>query len=375
MPPPPRQGFKQKRGLAVNDIVDVDTFAFLCAGRTLLAVTSAPGRSSEIQDGAWSEFEEEYETRPAGTVSSVRAARIPARRSDFRQSLRRTNARRAPRCVMATRRPASACWCFPTNVNSRANRRLAICATFHGITGGGASEPLAPGAGSFAAADLTVRSDSGNGTIAVPGRTDTFGEHIRFGANAQGQHGIVALLAGRVREFYRKAGLAYLHEIRLSEAATARLKDDQYHLFWNNEQAGEAAASDEMRLLLDRFVRPERSGRFSPKDRDFLLAEYTYDRYGGLHLLLQPVRRQARVPAEILHPLFINRHRDPALSIGHVTDTHVDVRADVYEHNLRAAKAKGQFKNKADYNNFNRSFSAVDEHAQRDSDVLLLTGT
>jgi hypothetical protein len=72
--------------------------------------------------------------------------------------------------------------------------------------------------------------------------------------------------------------------------------------------------------------------------------------------------------------LFVWRRRSETLNIGHVTDTHVDVRVDVYEENIIAAKARGKIDpNKGDYNNFNRSFVSVYNEAKQ-SDVVLITG-
>ena len=52
--------------------------------------------------------------------------------------------------------------------------------------------------------------------------------------------------------------------------------------------------------------------------------------------------------------MFIKRLSRP-LQIGHMTDTHVDVRADVYEANLKAAgKIPG-----VSFNNYNTDFVAI----------------
>ncbi len=235
-------------------------------------------------------------------------------------------------------------------------------------------------ANKFAPADIVVRKDVGN-LFTIPGRKDGFGEHIRFGANSNKQHGIVALLADRVRSLYRSAGLPHLYEIRITEAATARLQGEQYHLFWNNAQPGDSNPSDEMALLIQRYAIPERAalGRAWQNQRGLLMDEYMQE-YGDIHLPYNAGKgKQKPTPAEILHPLFIWKNKD-AVRIGHVTDTHVDVRADVYEHNLDA-KSKNppdadtrQMILKANYNNFNRSFEKVYSDARQKSDVLLLTG-
>ena len=59
--------------------------------------------------------------------------------------------------------------------------------------------------------------------------------------------------------------------------------------------------------------------------------EYKFD-YGALHPPYQRDDGEKRL-TEVLHPVFVKRLSGP-LRIGHVTDTHVDVRADVYEANL-----------------------------------------
>jgi outer membrane protein OmpA-like peptidoglycan-associated protein/3',5'-cyclic AMP phosphodiesterase CpdA len=224
----------------------------------------------------------------------------------------------------------------------------------------------------FEPGDIAVRSDAGTTALTLAGRNDRFGGHVAFGANAAKQHGIVALLAESVRAFYKNVGLPHLYEIRVSEAATARLRQGQYHLFWNNLHASEDAPSDEMKLLVERFARPRRAklGKAWDSQRDFLLAEYMYE-YGGLHAPYNRTRTRAR--AEILHPLFIRARSSAPLTIGHVTDTHVDVRADVYEHNLEAARiAEGR--RTVDYNNFNTSFVKIYGEARQTSDILLMTG-
>lgn len=235
-------------------------------------------------------------------------------------------------------------------------------------------DPARKEEGAFTPSELTVRTEKVDAQLTLQGRRDTFGEHVHFGANGQRQHGIVACLSGYVRNFYAKEGLPHLHEIRVSEAATARLQDGCYHLFWNNERRDESAPSEEMKLLVDRCVRPQRVPliKSGQKDRDFLVQEYMLE-YGDIHAPRKSSQHTKPTAAEILHPVFIQRHRDPALRIGHVTDTHVDVRADVYEHNIAAAKRRGDIKNGV-FNNFNKSFEAVYAKAAENSDLLLITG-
>jgi 3',5'-cyclic AMP phosphodiesterase CpdA len=245
-------------------------------------------------------------------------------------------------------------------------------------------------AASFPAAEISVVRRT-----PVAGRKDRFGQHIKFGHNGDNQHGITALLADYVTRFYDRAGLKHLYEIRISEAATAKLQRGQYHLFWNNELTNEVLPSDEMSMLLGQFARPRRKDSGKADDLDFLVNEYRYE-YGALHPPYNQGQGPARpVAAEILHPLFIQPHRE-ALRIGHITDTHVDVRADVYDWNLTVARkrafaerqkllAQGKTVDQdslvnvlADrldgYNNFNRSFEATYKKVKEGSDVVLMTG-
>ena len=92
-----------------------------------------------------------------------------------------------------------------------------------------------------------MRNDGRESKLVVPKEAkdrDRYGVHIVFGAGREG-NGITVSLARRVLDFYRNlkpAGLSYLHEIRISEAAAARLPDGRYHLFWNNESTERAGA-------------------------------------------------------------------------------------------------------------------------------------
>ena len=161
----------------------------------------------------------------------------------------------------------------------------------------------------------------------------------------------------------------YLCEIRVSERASRRLGEGLYHLFWNNQQPGEDKPSDEMQLLLGSFAerQQKRLTKHWQGHRTELLQHYEYE-YGSLQKSFAFEPNKGLVRAEVLHPLFVTRDAAPRLTIGHVTDLHVDVRADVYEHNLQPAQVG------SNYNNWNRSVRGVYDAAKDKSDVLLLTG-
>ncbi len=229
-------------------------------------------------------------------------------------------------------------------------------------------------AGSFDVADIQVRNDDGGKKLVWPNK-DEHGDAVVFGgsrslspdANPE-ENSIVVSLSRHVREFYKKNGLEHLHEIRVSEAASNKLADGQYHLFWNNDAAGANESSDEMKLLLERFARPRRrlGSKWASLAESFV-DEYRFD-YGALHPPYQQGDPQKRL-TEVLHPVFVNRESGP-LRICHITDTHVHVRADVYEANLSAAgKLSG-----VSYNNFNRSFAEIYGEGKQQSDMLLITG-
>src|SRR5262249_2529729 len=115
-----------------------------------------------------------------------------------------------------------------------------------------------------------------------------------------------------------------------------------------------------------RWVRPGR------RHLSFFLDEYKYD-YGALHPPYQQADNQRRL-TEVLHPVFIKRQSGP-LNIAHVTDTHVAIRPDVNEENLRReGKLAG-----VSFNNYNKDFIEIYREAKQPpgaqpSDVILLTG-
>jgi Calcineurin-like phosphoesterase len=239
---------------------------------------------------------------------------------------------------------------------------------------------IKPGAsGSFAPADLMVRNN-----LAQIGPPDNakLADVFQFGGDRKGQNAVCVSLAQYVRRFYQQQGLAYLHEICISEAASAGLADGQYQLFWNKDGADENQPSDEIGLLLERFAAPRRSslGEAWRKWLPYLIDEYKFE-YGALHLPYYETDK-TRQFTEVLHPLFVRRNANTTLAIGHMTDTHVNVRADVYEHNLRTAgQPFGYSANRLTYkskplayNNWNRDFILIYSFARQNSDVVLLTG-
>ena len=251
-----------------------------------------------------------------------------------------------------------------------------------------AKRHIAPGGPeSFKASEISVRADTRSSPIALSSAKDRLTSLVGFGGGAGMRSAIVAGMAKAVREFYSKlpqdVRLPYLHEIRVSEEASARLDREQYHLFWNNAKQGDAAPSDEMMLLLDHFAHPRRERKYTDlyeKLGKYLMEEYEFE-YGPLHAPYQNTLQMRKPRAEILHPVFVRKPATKPIAIGHLTDTHVDVRADVYGKNLEEAmkrpaiKAKYAGRWKADsYNNLNRSFRENYTKAKDEADIILLTG-
>ena len=226
--------------------------------------------------------------------------------------------------------------------------------------------------GSLSATDLVVRTDAPATRLTLTRPQDATEQLIAFGEGAGKKNTIIVNLARRVREIYKGWGLEYLHEIRLSEAATARFGNGQYHVFFNNLKPKENAPSDEMTLLI-RLGQQRREAELNPRvPRVFPdpLEEYQYE-YGSIHKPHSTARTTKR-RAEVLHPIFI-RPASPRLRLGHVTDLHVDVRHDVYQHNL--AKALKEKKvGPHSFNNWNESVSQIYAAAKHDADGVLMTG-
>jgi subtilisin family serine protease len=246
--------------------------------------------------------------------------------------------------------------------------------------------------GKFRAEDITVSSNLKLLEWKISSNVKQFGRIIRFGADNYGNNGILATLSNDVTDFYSqtrvengktKDGLKFLYEIRVSKAASGKLKDGQYHLFWNNEDKNEDALSDEMKFLLLHHgdpVRRKHDEKWYNEHKNEARQEYEYE-YGELQ---PPYKtdpsKPPRIRAEILHPLFVLPRRDIVLKIGHITDTHLDARINVYEANYRRAvprlRALAASKHKAlpKFSNWNLNFTNIYNDAKSKSDVILLTG-
>ena len=232
-----------------------------------------------------------------------------------------------------------------------------------------------------AAADVTIHAPK----VSFTGKNESQAQLLEFGG---GTVPIRASLAAAVRQRYEKE-LPFLHEIRISESRSAQLANGQYQLFWNNAAEAEDAPSDEMAFLLAGYAREKSTalGDLWKTHERYLLDEYEYE-YGSLH---RPYcsTTAARIRAEILHPLFVDRAGMPTLKAAHLTDLHVDVRNDVYEENVKAgeyqlrAKATKQGLSSNEqavlnmlglFNNWNKSVVSLYNDAKRDANALLLTG-
>ena len=242
-------------------------------------------------------------------------------------------------------------------------------------------------ANGFTEDEIEVRSspDSWETSLKKPGIVtpfaDEFALQLYFGYDASRENGFHAGVSRRVLKLYSEWGYPYLHEVRVSRAASSRIGPGQYNLFWisANPNDTDAQISDEMALLIREHATPTRKALKTSMPLSFLLEEYEYDydaRHGPVERGLSHDRR-----TEVLHPLFV-QPAIPHLQIAHITDLHVDVRTDVYEDNLSRAGDihvdldgddytihKGAF----DFNNWNKSVTKLYQLGQA-SDILLLTG-
>lgn len=224
-------------------------------------------------------------------------------------------------------------------------------------------------ANSFSPRELVVRP------VAWTGVTDDakLCRAITFGGTSL--NSVTVSLSTYVLKKYSDWGLRQLFEIRVSEQASKRFPKGQYQLFWNQEQTAASAHSNEMNLLLDQFARPkhQKFGRAWQAWKSSFLKEYGLE-YGPRHA---PYMAQDKgdKPVEVLHPLFVSSASENTLRIGHVTDTHISTRSDIFERNLGLDHMRlAGNPAKIQFNNWNRSFDSVYAHAKNSSDVILLTG-
>ena len=220
--------------------------------------------------------------------------------------------------------------------------------------------------GAFSAQELIVRP-----VTLVGGQDDAkLCQAYAFGGGSSDS--LVVSISTYVLKKYAAWGLTQLSEIRVSEAASQRLTaGQQYNLFWNDEQPGDF--SSEMNLLLDKFASPKQQkyGRAWQSWKSSYLQEYGLE-YGSRYAPYKSKDKDAR-PVEVLHPLFVSVASGNTIRIGHVTDTHISVRSDVFERNLAGWRLPGNA-NQIQFNNWNKSFESVYGPAKAHSDIVLLTG-
>jgi hypothetical protein len=198
--------------------------------------------------------------------------------------------------------------------------------------------------GSFRWQDLEVRNDAGTPGLYHMTPKDVLGELIGWGGDQEHTHAVAGNLADAVTKFYRGQNLQYLHEIRVSEAASAALGTGKFHLFWNNRSTEENAPSDEMALLLAKFT-PGRRADVDPslqRFKGYFQDEYEYQ-FRPMHPAEGPEQKGPR--SEILHPVCIRKPGKTRLRVGHLTDLHVAVRGDLYQRNLEAVGTRAKYNN------------------------------
>jgi hypothetical protein len=223
--------------------------------------------------------------------------------------------------------------------------------------------------GSFGSSDIEVQGDVRGTGLSMPVKDEQCDAIAFCGVGDEKRDPIVVGLARHVRDFYTKNGLQYLHEVRVSESASAKLAEGQYHLFWN-DTAAEDDSSDEMKLLIEAYAKPQRKklgANWAPMFAN-LIDEYRFD-YGATHVPYQQGKPKNPPRTEVLHPVFVQNYRSP-VRIAHITDTHVDVRWDVFEANLKFKRELAA----SNFNNSNRNFAKIYAEARQQSDVILLTG-
>lgn len=230
------------------------------------------------------------------------------------------------------------------------------------------SIPAGPSS-SFSPQELIVRP------VAQTGVQDDAKLCRAFSFGGTSSNSVVVSLSAYVLKKYADWGLKHLFEIRVSERASQRLAKGHYHLFWNQEQPSTSGASKEMSLLLEKFARPkeQKFGRAWQTWRSSFLEEYGLE-YGARHAPYM-AHDKGNKPVELLHPLFVSSASENTVRIGHVTDTHISTRSDVFERNLDNERMllPGN-STKIQFNNWNRSFDSVYGQAKNSSDVILMTG-
>ena len=248
--------------------------------------------------------------------------------------------------------------------------------------GGANAPPDRPGQpGSFSAAELTVRS----GAKLTRPQKDDRADAVAFGGDRY-EACIVASLSRAVRDFYARQGLRHLHEIRVSEAASGRLADGQYHVLWNGTAA--TGSSDEMRMLVDTIAVPRRDGHRGE--------------HGGREALAQADPRVPgrRVPARVrpappapsgprlaaaAHGGAAPRLRSPQLRQPHGRPPHGHahrradrrVRAQPVSAPDPMSAAGGRLRYRGApvlFNNWNRTFCSLYDDAKNNAKAILITG-
>jgi predicted MPP superfamily phosphohydrolase len=181
-----------------------------------------------------------------------------------------------------------------------------------------------------------------------------------------------------VLHFYMSKGYKYLYELIVTPKS--KLAQGMYHLFWKNkggEKAKDDPISAEMKFLLDNFINERVKGIkllhpalsdaiMSAPDTEYYLTEHESSNSGKqFNVDGKPYHG---VPVEVLHPLIIYSQSKSQVTIAHLTDTHICMRADVL-----AKKAKE--KSISSYNNFNERFKeALAKSAANNCEIAIITG-
>lgn len=221
--------------------------------------------------------------------------------------------------------------------------------------------PKSPGKCSFAENQIWLKKASS-------WKKDELVEAIYF---ATGK--VVGTLAKFVINFYKKNNLKYMYQVCITETASAALiskkqKSVLYHLFWSDLGAANIKnldlPSEEMRLLLNKFAK---SRKRETVGCGVALSKRSY-KYA---LILDDSSTTALV--EVLHPLFVTSTANPSsFKFAHMTDTHVALRSETFELNLKKSKSEKYAVN--NYNNYNTSFKELYGRAKESCDAILMTG-